>query len=136
MSFWYLQFSQKTNEKIRLYYYGTSSRIVFVRFLGELKTPKRHFEINWPLASQLSRSYDYRAAKGRKPNTHLYGQNGLSRTSETREKKLQNYFFFAMYLVTTTGCIVKPQEQLNIKILYCALIIELFSLNNLVTPKY
>ena len=49
MSFWYLQFSQKTNEKIRLYYYGTSSRIVFVRFLGELKTPKRHFEINWPL---------------------------------------------------------------------------------------
>ena len=25
---------------------GTSSRIVFVRFLGELKTPKRHFEIN------------------------------------------------------------------------------------------
>ena len=39
----------KTNEKIRLYYYGTSSRIVFVCFLGELKTPKRHFEINWPL---------------------------------------------------------------------------------------
>ena len=26
--------------------YGTSSRIVFVRFLGELKTPKRHFETN------------------------------------------------------------------------------------------
>jgi hypothetical protein len=25
------------NEKIRLYYYGTLSRIVFVRFLGELK---------------------------------------------------------------------------------------------------
>ena len=42
-----LQFSQKTNEKLRLYYYGTSSQIVFVRFLGELKTPKRHFEINW-----------------------------------------------------------------------------------------
>ena len=50
MSFWYLQFSQKTNEKIRLNYYGTSSRIVFVCFLGELKIPKRHFEINWPLA--------------------------------------------------------------------------------------
>ena len=29
--------------------YGTSSRIVFVRFLGELMTTKRHFEINWPL---------------------------------------------------------------------------------------
>jgi hypothetical protein len=26
-----------TNEKIQLYYYGTSSQIVFVRFLGELK---------------------------------------------------------------------------------------------------
>ena len=46
MSFWYLQFSQETNEKIQLYYYGTSSRIVFLRILGELKTPKRHFQIN------------------------------------------------------------------------------------------
>ena len=51
MSFWYVQFSQKTNEKSRLYYYGTSSRIVFVCFLGELKTLKRHFEINWPLVT-------------------------------------------------------------------------------------
>ena len=49
MSFWYLQFSQKINKKFWIYYYGTSSRIVFVLFLGELKTPKRHFEINWPL---------------------------------------------------------------------------------------
>ena len=40
------------NEKIDLTtYYGTSSRNVFVCFLGELKTPKRHFEINWPLES-------------------------------------------------------------------------------------
>ena len=37
---------KKTNEKIPLYYYGTSSRIIFVCFLGELKTPKRHFKIN------------------------------------------------------------------------------------------
>ena len=42
-------FLKKTNEKIRIYYYGTSSRIVFVSFLGESKTPKRLFEINWPL---------------------------------------------------------------------------------------
>ena len=49
MSFWYLQFSKKTNEKIQIYYYGTSSWIVFVCFLGELKTPKRHFQINRPL---------------------------------------------------------------------------------------
>ena len=52
MSFWYLQFSHKMdkkNGKNQFYYYGTSSRIVFVHFLGESKTPKRHFEINWPL---------------------------------------------------------------------------------------
>ena len=52
MSFSYLQFSPKTNEKIWRYYYGSSSRIVFVRFLEKLKTPKRHFEINWPLSKQ------------------------------------------------------------------------------------
>ena len=64
MSFLYLQFSQKTNEKIWLYYYGTSSRIVFVNFLGELKPPKRHFEINWPLCTSFwenaSFSFGYR----------------------------------------------------------------------------
>ena len=49
MSFWYLEVFQKWKKKIRLYYYSTSSRIVFVRFLRELKTPKRHFKINWPL---------------------------------------------------------------------------------------
>ena len=31
---------QKNERKIRPNYYGTSSRIVFVRFLEELKTPK------------------------------------------------------------------------------------------------
>ena len=36
-------------KKIRLYYYGTSSWIVFVRFLGELKALKRQFEIKWAL---------------------------------------------------------------------------------------
>ena len=35
------------------YCYSTSSRIVFVRFLGELKTSERHFEINWPLNRDL-----------------------------------------------------------------------------------
>ena len=32
--FWYPQFSQKMNEKNRIYYYDTSGRLVFVRFLG------------------------------------------------------------------------------------------------------
>ena len=30
-------------------YYDTSGRLVFVRFWKKLKTPRRHFEINWPL---------------------------------------------------------------------------------------
>ena len=51
MSFWYLQFSQKTNEKIWLYYYGTQVEL-FLFLFGELKTPKRHFEINWPLGDK------------------------------------------------------------------------------------
>ena len=32
--------------QIQFYYYSTSSRIVFVCSLRELKTPKSHFEIN------------------------------------------------------------------------------------------
>ena len=42
-------FLQKTNERIRLYYFDTSVRLVFVRFLEEIDDPKNHFEINWPL---------------------------------------------------------------------------------------
>ena len=56
MPFWHLQFFQKMNEKIQPNYYGTSSRIVFIQILEELKTPKRpkrQFEINWPLESML-----------------------------------------------------------------------------------
>ena len=37
---------KKRTKKIRLYYYATSSRIILVHLLGELKTPKIHFEIN------------------------------------------------------------------------------------------
>ena len=37
---------QKNELKIQLYCYGASSRIVFLHFLGELKTPKRLFKIN------------------------------------------------------------------------------------------
>ena len=43
--------SKKLTKNFNLHnYHGISSRIVFVRFLEELKTPKRHFEIKWPLA--------------------------------------------------------------------------------------
>ena len=43
----------QNQQKNRLYYYFTSSRIVSVHFLGELKTSKRLFEINWPLTKLL-----------------------------------------------------------------------------------
>ena len=33
-------------KKIPLYYYGTSNQIIIVRFMGELKAQKKHFEIN------------------------------------------------------------------------------------------
>ena len=45
-SLWYLQFFQKTNEKIRPNYYGTSSLIVFVGFFEEFEDAKKHFETN------------------------------------------------------------------------------------------
>jgi hypothetical protein len=55
-TFWYLQFFQKTDLKSLIFALarGTSSPSLleqkfFIRFLEELKTPKRHFEINWPL---------------------------------------------------------------------------------------
>ena len=44
------RFFKKTNEWIQLYYYDTTDRLVFVRFLEETEDmPKRYFEINWPL---------------------------------------------------------------------------------------
>ena len=45
----------------------TSSRIVFVRFLGELKTPKGHFEINWPLEEDKKDPYFLDDIKPKRP---------------------------------------------------------------------
>ena len=35
-------------------FFVNSGQIVFVRFLEELKTLKRHFKINWPLTGKLT----------------------------------------------------------------------------------
>ena len=48
-TFRYPQFFQKTNEKIGLNYYYTSGWIFSFVFWKNLKTPKKHFEINWPI---------------------------------------------------------------------------------------
>ena len=51
--FWCLQFSQKTNKNNSTW--GTIVvKSFFYHFLGELKIPKIHFEINWPLKKYLS----------------------------------------------------------------------------------
>ena len=50
MSFLVSSILPKKNEKIRIYYYGTSSWIGFF-FLGELKTPKRHFDDKWKFST-------------------------------------------------------------------------------------
>ena len=48
MFFGVFDFLQKMNERIRLYYYDTSSQLVFVCFLEESEdTIKNHFEIIW-----------------------------------------------------------------------------------------
>ena len=43
MVFGVFDFLQKTNERIQLYYYDTSSRLVFVRFLEEIEDTKKPF---------------------------------------------------------------------------------------------
>ena len=49
MSFWCLQFSYKTNKNNSIWSTIVVKSNFFIRFMGELKIPKRHFEINWPL---------------------------------------------------------------------------------------
>ena len=43
MVFGVFDFLQKTNERIRLYSYDTSNRLVFVRFLEEIEGTKKPF---------------------------------------------------------------------------------------------
>ena len=51
MKCWYPEFFQEMNETIRpTVLYDTSGRLVFVRYLEELKTPKSPFEINFTFA--------------------------------------------------------------------------------------
>ena len=52
MSFWCHRFDQKINEIfLRISALASKKRLnqIFFGFLGDLKTPKRHFEINRPL---------------------------------------------------------------------------------------
>ena len=53
MSFWYLQFSQKNNEIIRLEprYHGSKVAFFFFHFLGELKILKRQSKLTDPIKS-------------------------------------------------------------------------------------
>ena len=52
MLFWCVQFFQKMNENNSIWGTIVESNC-FVCFLEEFKIPKRHFEINWPLANSF-----------------------------------------------------------------------------------
>ena len=70
MSFWCLQFSQKMNENNLTWGTIVCSKVelFFVGFLGELKIPKRHFEINWPLPTKVSFTW----SKIKTKKKHIY----------------------------------------------------------------
>ena len=51
MSFCCFQFSQKTNKNNSTWGTIVVKSNFFIHFLGVLKIPRRHFEINWPLTS-------------------------------------------------------------------------------------
>ena len=46
-----IDFLQKTNKQIQLYYYDTSGGLVFVPFMEKIDDPKNRFEISLPLGS-------------------------------------------------------------------------------------
>ena len=56
-TFWYPQFLQKTNEKIRLDYYDTSDRLIFVRFLEEFEDTKKG--IQWRVGIKRYNRYNH-----------------------------------------------------------------------------
>ena len=51
----------KMNEPILLYYYESSGRLVFVRFLEKIEDIKTTFWNNWPLAAQSAQKISYRS---------------------------------------------------------------------------
>ena len=55
MKFWFLQISQKANQILSDFcpsFLGQKSGKYLVGFLGDLKAPKIHFEISWPLEAK------------------------------------------------------------------------------------
>ena len=80
MSFWWLQFSHKMNKNNSTWGTILVKWNCFVRFLGELKIPKRHFEMNWPLERN-----SYKKSKFKKcmiDYCSYYIQSQSSRTEE------------------------------------------------------
>ena len=59
MSFGCFQFSQKANKCNSTWGAIVVKSNFFVHFLGELKIPKRHLEINWTLAKAAALLYNH-----------------------------------------------------------------------------
>ena len=86
MYFWFLQVSQKTNEKNSTLLLWCLKSNCFCLFLGELKTPKRHFKINWTISKALKNCFNYEWSLNQN-KTNRY----LLKNSETFAKITQIY---------------------------------------------
>ena len=64
---------KKRTETIR---HSSKVEFFFVRFLGELKIPKRHFEINWPLEHQQLRFFQSLNHQDGNLKVRLLNKNG------------------------------------------------------------
>ena len=100
---------KKQKTKIQLYYYCTSSRIVFIPFLGELKTPKRDFEIKWPLAPDLSEWWNYSL------NIYTYIFFNLMETTQPKRHYIQLLWHWSSTTlyegqIVQMSCIVVPTQ--------------------------
>ena len=91
-------FFKKTNKKIRLYYLLTCFLFIFWK---KVKTPRRHFEINWPLASE---------------STKKYGGHGFQRFSpqmqwlKSKKKKLWEQFMICLLTSTANPVLIQKIE--------------------------
>ena len=77
-------FLQKTNERILLYYYETSGRLVFVRFLEEIEDTKKTFRnyLTFKLEKTISRQ------KGQIMNEFNLAEKGQRYTQSQKFQEL------------------------------------------------
>ena len=99
--FWYLQFSQKMNEKIRLYCYDTSGRLVFVRLLEGIDDPqsfRSSFGGNRQPPKNISKLSDLYSLFR---NCNIMWRSGF-RSSKSRTRKIWKLLAFILPMLLET----------------------------------